>query len=169
MYVKRRLFFNWIFHLFTFQMLSPFLVSFLQLPYPILPLPASIRVFPQPLTHSYLAALAFPYTRALSLHRTKGFSSHRCKTRPSSTTYAAGAVGPSMYNLWLVVYSLRALGCLIGWYCCSTYGVANPFNSFSHCPNLSTGVTMLSSMFGCTCICICIGTTLTGPLRGQLY
>ena len=29
-----------------------------------------------PLTHSRLPALAFPYTEASSLHRTKGFSSH---------------------------------------------------------------------------------------------
>ena len=43
-----------IFSLFTFQMLSPFLVSPLEIPYPILTPPASIRVFPHLTTHSCL-------------------------------------------------------------------------------------------------------------------
>jgi hypothetical protein len=47
----------------------------LETPYPI-PTPASITVFPYPLTHSHLFTLAFPYTGASSLHRTKGLSSH---------------------------------------------------------------------------------------------
>jgi hypothetical protein len=38
-------------------------------------------------------SLAFPYTRASSLHRTKGLSSHSCLIRPSSSTYATGAMG----------------------------------------------------------------------------
>ena len=38
-------------------------------PYPILPLPASMRVLPHPPTHSRLPALAFPYTVASSLSR----------------------------------------------------------------------------------------------------
>jgi len=44
-----------------------------------------------------------PYTGGYSLGRTKGFSSHWCPTRPSSATYAAGAMGPSMCTLWMVV------------------------------------------------------------------
>jgi hypothetical protein len=39
----------------------------------------------------------------LSLHKTKNLSSHWCLTRPSSATYAAGAMGPSVCTLWLVV------------------------------------------------------------------
>jgi len=35
-----------------------------------------------------------------SLGRTKGFSSHRCPTRPSSATYAAGAMGLSLCTIW---------------------------------------------------------------------
>jgi hypothetical protein len=53
--------------------------------------------------HSHFSILAFPYTWASSLHRTKGLSSHWCPTRPSSATYAAGAMGPSMCTLWLMV------------------------------------------------------------------
>ena len=36
------------------------------------PLPASVRMLPDPTTHSHLTYLALPYTGALSLHRTKG-------------------------------------------------------------------------------------------------
>jgi hypothetical protein len=56
-----------------------------------------------PPTHSCFLVLAFPYTGASSLHRTKDFSSHWCLRGPSSATYAAGAMGPSMCTLWLVV------------------------------------------------------------------
>jgi hypothetical protein len=38
--------------------------------------PASMRVCPQPPTHSHLLAFAFPYTAASSFHGTKGLFSH---------------------------------------------------------------------------------------------
>jgi hypothetical protein len=44
-------FFNWIFYLFTFQVLSPFLVSPPQTPYHIPHPPASMRVLPHPPTY----------------------------------------------------------------------------------------------------------------------
>jgi hypothetical protein len=52
-------------------------------------------------------------------------------------------------------------GGLVGWYCCSSYGVVNPFSSFS------------PSQFGSPCsvwwlalsIHICIGQALAEPLR----
>ena len=91
-------FFYWIFYLYTFQILSSLTVPPPETPYTIPPPPASIRVLPQP-THSCLPALAFPYTGALSLHRTKGLSSHWYWKRPSSATYADGAMGHSMYSL----------------------------------------------------------------------
>ena len=72
-------------------------------------LPASMRVFPHPCTHSHLTALAFPYTGASSFQSTKGLSSHLCQISPSSATYAAGVMDPSMSTLWLVVQSLGAL------------------------------------------------------------
>ena len=58
-------------------------------PYPILPLPASMRVFLHSLTHSHLPALDSS-TLGMSLHRTTDLSSHCCMTWPSSATYAAG-------------------------------------------------------------------------------
>jgi hypothetical protein len=79
---------------------SPFPVSPLEIPYSIPSLPASMRVFSYLSTHLCLTALAFPYTGASSLHRTKGLSSHWCLIRPSSATYAAGAMGCSMCTLW---------------------------------------------------------------------
>jgi hypothetical protein len=42
----------------------------------IFPPPASMRVLLYPPIHSYLPALAFPYTGACSFPRTKGLSSH---------------------------------------------------------------------------------------------
>jgi hypothetical protein len=60
----------------------------------------------------------------------------------------------------------RALGGLIGWYCYSSYGAANPFRSLSLCPNFSFGVPALSPMLDCM---LFIGQTLGEPLRGHLY
>ena len=77
-------------------MLSPFLVPPLDTPYSTPPPLAFMRVLPYQHTCSFLTALAFSYTGAFSLHRTKGLSSHRC---PSSATYVARAMGPSMWTL----------------------------------------------------------------------
>ena len=79
--------------------MSPFLVPHSETPYLISPYPDFMRMFPHPPTHSCLHAHAFPSTGVSSLHRTKDLSSHWCLTRPSSTTYAAGAMGPYLYSL----------------------------------------------------------------------
>ena len=102
-----------------------------------------------PTHHSCLTALAFPYAGASSLHQTKGLASHWCQIRPSSATYAAGATGLSMvfFVWWFSPWELW--GGLVDWYCCSSYGVANPFRSFSPSPNPSIGVTVLSPMVDC--------------------
>ena len=81
--------FYWIFYLFTFQMLFPFLVYPPEATYPIHP-----HLIPP--THSHFTTLAFPNTGTSSLHRTKGLSSHWYQTRPSSAKYVARAMGPSM-------------------------------------------------------------------------
>ena len=96
-----------MFALFQFQMFSPFLVAPSETPYPFPRPSASMRVLPHPPTHSHLPTLAFPYPGA---SRPQGLSSHWCLTRPSSATYVAGAMGPSMCTLWLVVYSPGGLG-----------------------------------------------------------
>ena len=69
---------------------------------PISPPPASIRMFSLLSTNLHLTTLASTYTEEVSLHRNKDFS-YGCQTMPSSATYAAGAMAPSMYTLWLVV------------------------------------------------------------------
>ena len=57
-------------------MLSPFPIHPPEAPYPITH-PASMRVCPQPPTHSYLPTLNSPILgHLLSLYRTKGFFSH---------------------------------------------------------------------------------------------
>jgi hypothetical protein len=66
--------FYWIFYLFTFLMLSLFLVSPLETLYSISP-PCFYDSAPPP-THSHFLALTFPYSGASSLHGTKGLSSH---------------------------------------------------------------------------------------------
>jgi hypothetical protein len=71
-------------------------LSPLQPPHPIPPPFASKRVLLHSPTH-------FPFAGASSLHRTKDLSSHWSRTRQSSATCAAGAMGPSMCTLWLVV------------------------------------------------------------------
>jgi hypothetical protein len=45
-------------------------------PYSISLLPASMRVLPNPPTHSHLTTLAFPYIGTSNLHKTKGLSYH---------------------------------------------------------------------------------------------
>ena len=89
-------FLNWIFYLFTFQMLFPFPISPSETFYPIPSPPTSMRVYPLPTQPLPLPHPQFPYIGALSLHWTKGFSSHRCPTRPSFATYVAGAMHYSM-------------------------------------------------------------------------
>ena len=141
------IFFYWIYSLFTFQILSPFPVSPLPgNPHPIFPPPASMRMLFHPL-HSHLPALNSPTLRHLSsLHRTKDLSSHWCLTRQSSATYAAGA----MYTLWwFSPWELWGRGRAVGWYCSSSYGVANPFSSFSPFSSSSIGIPVLSTMVGC--------------------
>jgi hypothetical protein len=73
-------------------------------------LPTSMRVFSHPPTHFCLHSLASPTLRHQAFPRTKGCSSHLCPTRPSSATYAAGVMGPSMSTLWLMVWSLEVQG-----------------------------------------------------------
>ena len=125
-------------------MLFPFPVSPPELPYPISH--ASMRVLLYLPIHSHLTTLPFLYTGASNLHRTKGLSSNWCQIRTSCAIYVVGAMGPSMCTLWLLVSSLGSLECLIGWYCYSSYGIANSFSSFSPFSNSSIGDPGFSSM-----------------------
>jgi hypothetical protein len=91
-------------------MFSPFLVfpSKISIPPHPPPPPASMRVLPLP--HSCPPALAFPYTRESHTFRPKGLSSHWCPTRPSSASYAARDMSPSMCTFWLMVQSWELWG-----------------------------------------------------------
>ena len=68
-------------------MLSPFLVSPPQAPYPFLLPPASIRVLLYLPTNFCLSSLAFPYPGSSNLHRTNGLLFQGYPTRLSSATY----------------------------------------------------------------------------------
>jgi len=135
-------FFYWLVYVFTFQVFSPFPVSPPETPISSppphrLPWGCSPSHPPTPTSH-----WAFLYTRAFCLHSTKGLSFYWHQARPSSPTYAAGAMDLSMCTL---VSGLVPSGS--GWYG-HFYGVANPFSSFNPFSNSSNGNPVLSSMVG---------------------
>ena len=66
------------------------------------PTPAIMRVLSVTPTHYHLTALVFPYTGPSSLHR-QGPLLLLMPDKPSSATYVAGAMCPSMCTLLLVV------------------------------------------------------------------
>jgi len=87
------------------------------IPFPDFPSRTSLSHFPSPCSSSHPPTPTSPHWHSLllgksSLHRTKAFS--ESQTMPSSATYVAGAVGLSVCTVWLVVWSLEALGCLVG-------------------------------------------------------
>jgi hypothetical protein len=59
-------------------------------------------------------------------------------------------------------------GGLVGWYCCSLYGVANPVSSFSPSPNSSIVDPMLSPMVG-LCASTSVLVNLWQSLSGNSY
>jgi hypothetical protein len=128
-------------------MLPPYPVSHLQPPYCIPLTLLLLRVLPNPPTHSHLNALAFSYTGVSSLHRTKGIPSHWCQIRPSSYICSWSHGSHHVYSL--VGGLVPGSSGMSGWYCCSSYGVSNPFSSFSPSPNSPIRVIVLSLMFGC--------------------
>jgi hypothetical protein len=75
--------------------------------------------------------------------------SNRAPTGPSSATYAAGVMGPSMCTPWLVGLSLGALVLLVGSYRCSSYGVVSSFSSLGPFSSSSIGDLVLSPMVDC--------------------
>jgi hypothetical protein len=85
----------------------------------------------------------------LILHCTKGHPSQWCPIKQSSATYPAEAIRPPMWTLWLVTLYLGALRGLDGWYCCSSYEVANPFGSFRPFFKSFIGIPAPSLIFGC--------------------
>ena len=73
------------------------------------PPPFPLHTLPIP-SHSPLSLhLLLPSSSSITLHwdikppQDWGLPSHWCQIEPSSATYAAGAMGPSLCTLWLVV------------------------------------------------------------------
>ena len=91
------MFYNLLFHVFTFQML----------PLPVFPSashsPSSLLdEGALSLTHPlWPHCTSIPLHWGTSLHRTKGYASQWCSKRQSSATYVAAAMGPCRYTLWL--------------------------------------------------------------------
>ena len=125
-------------------MLSPFLVYPLEIPYPILlPLIAP--------THNNLTTLAFSYTGILSLHR-EGQSSLFSLILNNAIlcficTWIHGSFHVYFLFIGLVMGSSR--GDWIVRCCCSSYGVKNPFSSYSLFSNSSIRDSVLSAQVGC--------------------
>ena len=70
-----------------------------------------------------------------------------------------------IFGWWFSPWELW--GDLVGWYCCSSYGVANHFSSFSPFSNSSIVNSMLSPMVGCEHPPL--SQSLAKPLRRQIY
>jgi len=114
-------------------------------------------------THSSLRALAFHYLGSSSLHRTKGHTAQWCQIRQFYATHPAGAMGTLVYSLNGGFVPGR-LGVLVGWYCCSSYGVVNPFSSYSPYPNC-----LLGSLHSVQCISTPLLVRLWQSLSGDSY
>jgi hypothetical protein len=135
-------------------MLSPFLTPPPRNPYPMHLPPASMRVFPYPPTHSWLPALELPNTGA-SIKPSQG----QGPLLPRMHDKAILCYMCSCSHGSLHVYSLAdglvpvwfgwEKGDLVGWYCCSSYGVANPFSYFSPFSNSLIGDPVLSPVVAC--------------------
>jgi len=125
--------FYWIFYVFTFQMLSPF--------------PPFVSTLPLLLwrySHSHLNTLFQAFTGPRASLPIDDRQCHPWQHRllePWVPPCVLFSWGFSPWELWG--------GGLVGWYCCSSYGVANPFSSFSPFSNSSTGVPMPSLMVSC--------------------
>jgi hypothetical protein len=119
-------------------MLSPFPISPLETCYPLPPPPASMRV---------LSHLLPPPHPDILLHWGVEPPQEQGPLLPLMPPYVAGAMDRPMCTLWLVVKSLETLGALVSSCCCSSYGAANSFNSFSPFSNSFIG----DAMFECLC------------------
>jgi hypothetical protein len=131
--------FYWIFSLFTSQMLSPFLVSSPEHPYPMA-LPLIL----------WGCSLSNPSTpTSPSLHSptlgNRAFNGPRAsppidvqQCHPLLHVWLEPWVPPCvLFGCWFSLWELW--GGLVGWYCCSSHGVANPFSSFGPFSNFSIG------------------------------
>jgi hypothetical protein len=113
-------------------------------PYPItLPLPLL-----HPLTHPLQSSgSGIPLNWVIKHPQAQGKLLPLISNKAILYTHVAGAMGPSMCTLWLVVQSPGAPGWGLGsWSCCSPHGATKPLSFFSP---LSIEDPALSPMVGC--------------------
>jgi hypothetical protein len=145
--------FYWLFYLFTFQILSLLLVFSQQTPYP----------YSYPLLLWGCSPTNLPTPTSLPYH--SPMVGHQAFTGPSTSPPPDARqdypllhmrlkpwVTPCvLFGWWYSPFELWGWGwgSLLGWYCCSSYEIANPFSIFSPFPNSSIGVPMLSPKVDC--------------------
>jgi hypothetical protein len=95
--------------LFNFFLIIFFIYISNVIPFLVLPLPEITYATPLPLllwgcslAHPHLASLEFPYTGHQAFTEQRASPPIDAPTRPSSATYVAEAMGPSMCIPWLV-------------------------------------------------------------------
>jgi hypothetical protein len=135
-------------------MFPPFQVSHSETPY-ALPLPLWGCCLILPPWHSPTMGFQTHSGPRASLHTW-------CPTRPTSATYAACTLGPSMCILWLVVQSSGTLGAC--WHCCSLRGVQTP-----SAPSVPSKTPPCSVQWLAPIFLLCICQALAEPLRRQPY
>jgi hypothetical protein len=133
-------------------MLSSFPVSPSETSYPIAPPPASMRLFSHPSTHPPTHPL-LPPLPCIPLHWGIEPSHDQGPLLLLMLDKAILCYIRGWSHGFLHVYSLVGDlipensgiggGGLVGWYCCSSYGVANPFSSFSPCSSIFLGIPTL--------------------------
>jgi len=146
---------------------SLFLGSLPETPYPIIPPPASMRVLPHPLPptptpwhSSTLGRRGFPELRASSpIDVQQGHPLLHMRLEP----WVLPCV---LFGWWFSPWELWGVGYLVGWYCCSSYGLQTPSAPpiFSLTPSLGS---WCSVQWLAANICLCICQALAEPLRGQ--
>jgi hypothetical protein len=143
-------FIYWIFSFFTFQILSPFLIHASRKP----PIPSSLALLlwgcssTHPYTPTYLPTLNSPTLgHLLGLHRNI-WSLLPLMHNKAILCYICSWSHVFSFVDGLVPGRSGAWGALVGWYHCSSYGVAKPFNSLSSFSNFSIGDPALSPMVG---------------------
>jgi hypothetical protein len=152
--------FYWIFFYLHFKCCPPETLT----PIP----PASMTVFPDPLTHSHLLWMAFSYIGASSLHRTKGLFSHWCLTShpllhmrleswfPPCELFGGWFSLWKLWEIWLVDIVVLSMGLKIP-LDTSVLFLTPPLGT----PSLVQWLTVS--------LCFCICQALAEPLMRQLY
>jgi len=150
-------FFNWIFYVFTFQMLSPFLVPH--------PLPIPLLLWGCSPTHTPTSTPWHSPTLGIKQPRAKGFSSHWCPTRlhmqlepwiPPCVLFVWWSSPWEFWGFWLVNIVVLPIG------------LQTP--SATSVLSLTTPLgTQFLVQWLAASIHLCICQALAEPLRRQLY